>query len=309
MNTLYKKLCTILFVGLLALTLSYSGFAAGPVESAGIEKNGAAKKGDGVIRILAIGNSFSQDAVEQYLYELFDAAGIKVIIGNMYIGGCSLERHYNNSVSGKDAYAYRKIVDGKRTNTPNTRLIDAVLDEPWDYISLQQASGKSGLYETYNPYLPSLISYLRENAPKKDFKLVWHQTWAYASDSDHRDFPKYGNSQMAMYEAIVSAARRALKDNDFDVLVPSGTAIQNARTSYVGDKFNRDGYHLELNYGRYTAACTWFEAISGKCVVGNSYAPDSVDEGKKAVAQNAAHYAVRHPYRVTVMKRFRSEDQ
>ena len=83
MNTLYKKLCAILFIGLLALTLSYSGFAAGPVESAGIEKNGAAKKGDGVIRILAIGNSFSQDAVEQYLYELFDAAGIKVIIGNM----------------------------------------------------------------------------------------------------------------------------------------------------------------------------------------------------------------------------------
>lgn len=245
--------------------------------------------------------------MEQYLYELFDAAGIKVIIGNMYIGGCSLERHYNNSVSLKDAYAYRKIVDGKRTNTPNTRLIDGVLDEPWDYISLQQASGKSGLYETYNPYLPSLISYLRENAPKKDFKLVWHQTWAYASDSDHRDFPKYGNSQMAMYEAIVSAARNALKDNDFDVLVPSGTAIQNARTSYLGDKFNRDGYHLELNYGRYTAACTWFEAISGKSVVGNSYAPDSVDEGKKAVAQNAAHLAVRHPYRVTVMKRFRSE--
>ena len=114
---------------------------------------------------------------------------------------------------------------------------------------------------------------------------------------------------MAMYEAIVSAARKALKDNDFDVLVPSGTAIQNARTSYVGDKFNRDGYHLELNYGRYTAACTWFEAISGRSVVGNSYAPDSVDDGKKAVAQNAAHLAVRHPYRVTVMKRFRSEVQ
>lgn len=58
MNTLYKKLCGVLFVGLLTLTLSYSGFAAGPVESAGIEKNGAAKKGDSVIRILAIGNSF-----------------------------------------------------------------------------------------------------------------------------------------------------------------------------------------------------------------------------------------------------------
>ena len=36
----------------------------------------------------AIGNSFSQDAVEQYLHELAEAEGISTIIGNMFIG-CS----------------------------------------------------------------------------------------------------------------------------------------------------------------------------------------------------------------------------
>ena len=40
-----------------------------------------------VVKILAIGNSFSQDAVEQYLHELAEAEGISTIIGNMYIGG------------------------------------------------------------------------------------------------------------------------------------------------------------------------------------------------------------------------------
>lgn len=44
------------------------------------------------IKVLAIGNSFSQDAVEQYLHELGEAEGITMIIGNMFIGGCSLER-------------------------------------------------------------------------------------------------------------------------------------------------------------------------------------------------------------------------
>ncbi len=63
------------------------------------------------LRILAIGNSFSQDSVEQYLWELFDAAGIPVIIGNVYIGGCTLERHFQNTVTGKEDYAYRKVVD------------------------------------------------------------------------------------------------------------------------------------------------------------------------------------------------------
>ncbi len=68
------------------------------------------------LRILAIGNSFSQDSVEQYLWELFDAAGIPVIIGNLYIGGCTLERHFQNTVTGKPDYAYRKITDGVKTN-------------------------------------------------------------------------------------------------------------------------------------------------------------------------------------------------
>ena len=46
-----------------------------------------------VVKILAIGNSFSADAVEQELYGLFAAEGKDVIIGNLYIGGCPLATH------------------------------------------------------------------------------------------------------------------------------------------------------------------------------------------------------------------------
>lgn len=42
------------------------------------------------IKILAIGNSFSEDAIEQYLHELAYADGIETVIGNLYIPGCSL---------------------------------------------------------------------------------------------------------------------------------------------------------------------------------------------------------------------------
>ena len=67
------------------------------------------------VRILAIGNSFSQDAVEQYLHELAEAEGISTIIGNMFIGGCSLERHVKNARENAPAYAYRKLgTDGKK---------------------------------------------------------------------------------------------------------------------------------------------------------------------------------------------------
>ena len=249
---------------------------------------------DGIIKILAIGNSFSQDAVEQYLYELFDAEGIKAVIGNLYIGGCSLEKHWSNASSGAAQYAYRKVEDGNKKETANVTMEYGILDEDWDYISLQQVSGKSGLYETYNPYLPNLIKYVEGLATNTEMKLMLHQTWAYASNSTHADFPNYGNDQIVMYEAIVSAVDRAAVDNGIEIVIPSGTAIQNGRNSYLGDSFNRDGYHLETTYGRYTAACTWFEKISGLDVRENPYSPN-LDAQLKKLVQSAAHRAVQNP--------------
>lgn len=256
------------------------------------------------LRILAIGNSFSQDAVEQYLWELFHEAGQKVIIGNLYIGGCTLETHYNNALSGDARYAYRKVVDGVKTEQANVSLLKGLTDEKWDIVSLQQASCSSGQYETYKPYLPYLVTFVKSNVANSSLRLAWHMTWSYAKTSDHAEFPNYDKDQMKMYQMIVSAVQNALRDNHFDYIIPSGTAIQNARTSYMGDSFNRDGNHLEVNYGRYTAACTWFEALSGKSVVGNTYKPASVDESQAAVAQNAAHMAVTKPYEVTDMVDF-----
>ncbi|NMB06541.1 MAG: DUF4886 domain-containing protein, partial [Bacteroidales bacterium] len=37
------------------------------------------------IRLLTIGNSFSEDAVEHYLHGLVAAEGDTIVIGNMYI--------------------------------------------------------------------------------------------------------------------------------------------------------------------------------------------------------------------------------
>lgn len=256
----------------------------------------------GTIKILAIGNSFSQDAVEQYLYDLAKASGIEMVIGNMYIGGCDLDKHFSNLQSDAAAYEYRKIVDGVKTNHTGTRLSDALADESWDYISLQQASGKSGVYDSYAA-LPKIIEILSQNVPQA--KLIWHQTWAYASGSTHADFPTYNKDQMTMYDAITSSARRAMNDNSrLTLMVPSGTAIQNARTTYVGDVFNRDGYHLEVTYGRYTAACTWFESLTGIDVTATTYAPSTVNDEMSAIARLSAHRAVAAPDRVTTITEY-----
>ncbi len=251
-----------------------------------------------VVRVLAIGNSFSEDAVEQNLYELGAARDIDIIIGNLYIAGCSLERHWLNAQRDSAAYRYRKIGwDGRTIEVKNTRISYALHDEEWDFVTLQQASGLSGQYLSYQPYMDSLQAYVDSICP--DAKMLWHQTWAYAANSTHKDFKRYDNDQYYMYESIITASRKAVKEGDFKDVIPSGTAIQNARTSVLGDTMCRDGYHLNLVWGRYIAACTWFEVLTGKNVMGNSYFPRGMDPRLVYMTQKSAHNAVRHPWRVT----------
>ena len=83
------------------------------------------------------------------------------------------------------------------------------------------------------------------------------------------------------------------------MLFPVGTAVQNARTSYLGDTLTRDGFHLSIPYGRYIAALTWGRVLTGKSVEGIAYAPEGVDENLKAIAIESVENAVKSPFEVT----------
>ena len=254
---------------------------------------------DKVLKILAIGNSFSEDGIENYLHDLAKADGHQIIIGNMYIGGASVELHVKNSREDKTAYAYRKIgLDGVKKTTKNISISQAIADEDWDYISLQQASPFSGQYNVIMKDLPELIRYVN-SLKKPDTKLLYHQTWAYQHDSNHKGFANYDNNQARMYNAIAEATKKISKMKDFVMVIPAGTAIQNARTSSQGDTYTRDGYHLELHYGRFTAACTWYEKLFGKDVCKNSYKPEKVTDKQAEIAKQAAHKAVKKPFKIS----------
>jgi hypothetical protein len=295
----------------LLLILTVSGFSVFATSSGGAitkEKSWKVNK-DSIIRILAIGNSFSDDAVEHYLYGLAKAGGYKVIIGNMYIGGCSLETHWKNASENKDAYNYRKIdVNGNKTKTPKVSLEAAIADEKWDFISFQQNSGNSGLFQTYQEPLPLLFNYVKERAKNSKVKYIWHQTWAYSQNHKNPKYEEnYQSDQMTMYKGIMEASTRVNQIAKFDLLIPSGTAIQNARTSFLGDNLTRDGYHLNLYIGRYVASCTWYEALFGESVVGNTFIPAKVSEYEAQMGQHAAHAAIKKPFKVTMLKKFKEK--
>ena len=235
------------------------------------------------VRILAVGNSFSEDAIDQYFHELCEAAGKRVIIGNLYIGGCSLERHLLNARTDSAAYRFRRIGHDGVTITANpVTLSSALQSDDWNYVSFQQASPLSGKYGSYADLKP-LIAYA-DNVTQGRPTYMWQQTWAYSPTSTHGAFPTYNSDQKVMYDSIMSATRRVMTDYpSLKVLIPTGTAVQTARIASGNYDLTRDG--------RYIAACTWFEAIFGESVIGNPYHPAGMTDEQARMAQEAAHSA------------------
>lgn len=255
------------------------------------------------IKVLAIGNSFSVDVVEQNLHELAKAEGTTLVIGNLYIGGCGLQKHLSNLRKEKKAYSYRKVDEnGEKTTTPKVSIQQALADEKWDYVMVQQVSGFGGVYVSFGRCLPEIMKTLRELTPYKP-KFIIMQTWAYQSDSDHQSFSIYNYDQMTMYNALVESYDKVFNDKQygFYAIVPNGTAIQNGRTVF-GDKLTRDGFHLDKRVGRYIGACTMCEVVLGKSVVGNKYRPSDITEKEALLAQKAAHAAVLNPTKITDIK-------
>lgn len=252
--------------------------------------------GDGVLEILAIGNSFSEDTLE-YVYQIArDLEFEKVVIGNLCIGGCSLQTHATNAKEDKAAYIYYYNDNGTWVATENYKISTALESRSWDFVSLQQSSGFSGMEDTYNEDLDTLIAYVQSIC---DAKLIWNMTWAYQQDSDHPDFSKYDSNQEIMYQAIVSAVQNKIAANGkMDCIVPCATAVQNSRTSALGDTLTRDGYHLS-DYGCYLAGLMFIKTVTGLPLDSLQYRPDSISEYAQKVALEAVENAQKQPFAVT----------
>ncbi len=255
---------------------------------------------DGVLRILSIGNSFSDDTME-YVADIAISAGVKqIFLGNLFIGGCTLEKHYNNTATNSPSYEYRTNTGRGWTTIFSYRMGDALASQDWDFVSIQQSSSLSGQSSSYEPYMSMLIEYVKEKAPNA--KIVFNMTWAYQQNSNHGDFPKYDNDQMTMYNAIASTMKEVvIKHEDISSIIPCGTAIQNLRTSFIGDTLTRDGYHLSYDIGRYIAGLTLFHTLT-RMDIDAVFMPSGITPTYRETIIQSVYDAVDNPLVVTDSK-------
>ena len=254
------------------------------------------------LRILLIGNSFAQDAVDHFLKNLLDCDKRSYVIGRLHYPSCSFAMHLDYATSDASVYNFLYYdSSGKSESFANCTMSQAIAAADWNLISYQQASEFSGQYDTYKAHLPSLIDEMDKHFGEGHNK-IFHQTWAFDSYYDGTKFKPYEYDQLKMYDAIADASNKAMQDFGFNLLVPNGTAVQNMRTVSGYENMTKDGCHLSEYLGWYLASCTWYESLTGNDVRQLTYRHSKISAEDARIAREAAHAAVLEPYKVTIIE-------
>lgn len=231
------------------------------------------------LRVLMIGNSFSV-CVGRFMPDIVKSVpGKNLELTSLYIGGCTLDRHWNNVVEGEKNKAFAPYIV-THWNSEKGYLkryngnIHGEIGKGWDVISIQQGSPASWDLKTYQPYVENLVKYIRANAPGAE--IVIQQTWAYRN-SDLRIAPgstTWGFDQQGMYDRLTAAYTTIAKQYGFRI-IPTGLAVQLSRagnnTVYANasnwDKLNLKWPDLPPWSGDVVGKIWWTKNNEGKLVL------------------------------------------
>ena len=266
-------------------------------------------------KVLMIGNSFSI-CLLSHLPQVAADRGVALDVGSLYIGGCTLQRHWANATNTVETfrpYAYDRIVRGKRIAFEAMHnLPEIVAGTKWDVITVQQGSHESWRPETYHPYGDNLIALIRRLAPQA--KIYVQETWSY-TPWDKR-LAKWGIDQNEMFAKLHGAYGAFAKQHGLEV-IPFGSAVQEwrrrlpvkyAENSLGGDvvgggyqeardQFKRaadgkwvpncDVFHLGRR-GEYFQALVWAKTLFDVDLENLGYKPDFVSDSDQKLMKDIA---------------------
>lgn len=182
------------------------------------------------LNVLMIGNSFSI-CVGKFLPQMVRCfPGNKLKLTSCFIGGCSLETHWNNFLEAKKNSGFSPyritIWDSSTLRKPVfPGNVNALLkSEKYDIVTIQQASQYSVDYGSYQPFAGELIKQIKQYQPQAE--IIIQQTWSYRADAPFLRENDIGNGEM--YSRLEKAYDQLAKDYGFR-MIPTGYAVQISR--------------------------------------------------------------------------------
>ena len=284
-------------------------------------ENIAREAHDTTLKILGIGNSYTQDSmwILGAIYKAEKNQDVELAIA--YEGGCPLNDHVEFYNTNNPCYSFNRYDPkvGKWVTTKNVTLKEIIEADDWDLVSMQQSSGKSGVESSYNGDIDTIQGFVTKGLGYTP-TFIWNMTWSYPTDvpddaDNHWFYANYYNSdQEYMYQMITQAVQNKIVPNDtFRWIMPTGTAVQNAKSSYLPDtELYRDSTHLNDDT-RLMAGYVWFCMLEGVPTESFklNYIPDAVtrtytesgdiylDAEKFAVLEESVRNAIATPFTVT----------
>jgi len=262
------------------------------------------------LKVLSIGNSFSVQMAYS-MPPVARALGLDLDICALYIGGCTLERHWGNvcKTDGSQPYDWHRNTCGKAFPKKKANIPEVLNGEEWDVVVIQQGSHQSWRAESYHPDGDNLVRYIREKAPKA--KIVVHETWSYTPWD--RRLAGWKIDQNEMYAKLHAAYGDFAKAHGLDV-IPTGTAVQIVRrdlpvvyaeNSLGGDvvgscTFVQEGgkwipkgdvFHMGPD-GNYLQALVWTAKLFDRDVAACTYRPGKMKDERAAFLKACAVKAV-----------------
>lgn len=234
------------------------------------------------LKVLTLGHSLAVDA--GHMLALIAATeGYKDMeVGTLYYSGCPLYRHVEFLQS--DSREYDLYVSS--TTTPNetpkimngVTMKEALRYDYWDIIIMQGGPFEIAVKENYtNGNIQTIQNYVNEHKLNPNATFAWNMFWATPVDDELRatypkpednfyvkNYEKYEHSRTKLFDATAQCTADYIdSDDSFTCLIPSGTAIENALSSYLTEKDLHRDYAHASDLGRVIASYTWFCALTG----------------------------------------------
>lgn len=297
----------------------------------GIEPN---KEGN-VLKVLTLGHSLAVDSTHM-LSRITAAEGYTGLkVATLYYSGCYLSQHVQ-CLKNNSAVYNLYISSTEAPDTPPVIINGVTMEhalqlDHWDLIMLQ-----GGVFEIAdddafkNGNIQTIQNYVEEKCSNPDVVFAWHMHWAppvtaslrdqytYSDDYYRKNYARYNDDRSKVYKDFADCVKNnILPDPTFRFLIPTGTAMENALSSYLEETdLHRDFVHAS-DFARVMNAYLWFCKLTGLTELAelkmdripvnffNSTKSDQnliLDEKQKTIILEAVNNTLKTPLEMTQSK-------
>lgn len=234
------------------------------------------------MKVLTLGSSSSVDS-NHMINLVAHAEGFdqELVIGTLYYSGCKLSQHVKFLTNNEPVYKLYLSSTATPDNPPmiidDVTMENALRHDYWDIIVLQPGGFESMYDENYtNGNIETIRKYVDENKLNPLAVYGWHAIGVSSTDPEllatYPYSPNSYDTNAAMFnydrglmlkERTDRLERYVMSDPSYVYVVASCTAIENAITSYLGQKGIKRDYTHTTDLGRVIASYVWYAKLAG----------------------------------------------